>query len=657
VMKGSRHGWLAVVGWLAAAASPVAAQDVPLTLPATNQDAFRRLELPAAGATRSPTGEPGSEYWQQRADYSIRVALDPASHGLTGSETVTYTNDAPEALDALWLQLDQNLFREGSRGALINTSTRWRGAFEGGGFRIGRVELVRDGRRETAGVEVDGTRMRIQLPRPLAGGGGTLQIEIDWSFTVPEYGADRMGRLQTDDGWVYEIAQWYPRMAVYDDVSGWNSLPYLGQGEFYLEYGSFDVAITVPRDFIVVATGELLNPEDVLTAEQRNRLQRARKSAETVALVAADEVGTEASRPAGRGPLTWRYHADRVRDFAWAASRAFVWDAASWEDVLLMSAYPKEAIGPNEDGDPGWEMSTQFVRHAISHYSEKWFRYPYPVAINVGGLVGGMEYPMIVFCSANARGAALFGVTDHEFGHSWFPMIVGSDERRYAWMDEGFNTFINHYSNLAYYGPETPRLQRTSASFIAGRMQEPIADQPIMTRPDVLRRDGLGFLGYRKPGYGLILLREVILGPERFDRAFRAYISRWAFRHPQPADFFRTMEEESGEDLDWFWRGWFYATDTLDQAVDSVTVEEGNTLVHLSNRGGLVMPTSVEIEYADGDDLRIELPVEIWTASDAYVLGLGETAAVRSVTLDPDGMLPDVDRDNDSWTPPEHASR
>ncbi|MFQ5746734.1 MAG: M1 family metallopeptidase [Gemmatimonadota bacterium] len=654
-MRGSRHARLAI-GWLAAIVSPVLAQDAPETLPPTNQAAFRALDLPPASAIRSPAGEPGEGYWQQEADYSIRVSLDPASHRIAGSETITYRNHAPEALDVLWLQLDQNLFRKGSRGALINASTRWRGAFDGGGFRIGRVELVRGGERARPATETDGTRMRIGLDRPLPPG-GSVQIDVDWSFTVPEYGADRMGRLETDDGWVYEIAQWYPRMAVYDDVSGWNTLPYLGQGEFYLEYGSFDVEITVPRELIVVATGELLNPEDVLTKAQRERLARARTSAETVALVAPEEVGTKASRPAGRGPLTWRYHADGVRDFAWAASRAFVWDAASWQNVLLMSAYPRQAIGPNEDGQPGWEMATRFARHTISHYSETWYRYPYPVAINVGGLVGGMEYPMIVFCSANARGPGLFGVTDHEFGHTWFPMIVGSDERRYAWMDEGFNTFINHYSNLAYYGPEAARLQRTSADYIAGRMQEPIADQPIMTRPDVLRREGLGFMGYRKPGYGLILLREVILGPERFDRAFRAYISRWAFRHPQPADFFRTMEEESGEDLDWFWRGWFYSTDTLDQAVDSVTVDDDATLVHLSNRGGLVMPTSVEIRFADGAPLRLDLPVEIWTAGDEYVLGLGETSAVTSVRIDPDGMLPDVNRDNDVWSPPGHAAR
>jgi hypothetical protein len=646
---------LAAIAFGLPAAVPVApataqhAPQMPDSLPETNQALFAPLALPTPDGVRDASGRPGPDYWQQRADYSIQVSLDPETHSITGSEVITYTNHSSDALDFVWVQLDGNLFRPGSRGSIMNASSHFFGSTSGG-VELTRVAVVRGDEAAGATYVVDDTRMRIDLPEPLPARGGTVQLAIDWSWPIPT-SPMRTGRLETDDGWIYEVAQWYPRMAVYDDVSGWNPLPYLGLGEFYLEYGDFDVEITVPHDYIVAATGELQNADEVLTAEQRARLDEARGSAETVMVIAPDEVGAPDTRPEGDGPITWRYHAERVRDFAWAASRAFVWDAAGWEDVLIMSVYPREAIGPDEDGDPGWEMSTEFARHTISYYSQQWFRYPYPVAINVGGIVGGMEYPMIVFCSSQARGRSLFGVTDHEFGHSWFPMIVGSDERRYPWMDEGFNTFINHYSVLAYYGDggEASRSGRTGPESVIRMMQGPISDQPIMTFADVLRPMGLGFMGYSKPGYGLVILREVVLGPERFDEAFRAYVERWAFRHPQPADFFRTMEDISGEDLDWFWRGWFYSTELLDQAVDEVTVEEGLTSVHLSNRQGLVMPTTLDIVFADGTSQRRKLPVEMWIASDTYALPLGETPAVASVTLDPEGILPDVDRSNDTW--------
>jgi hypothetical protein len=570
---------------------------------------------------------------------------------VTGRETITYTNRSPHELPFLWVQLEQNLFRPGSRGALINSGdrARWRGAFAEGGLRLDGVRVVRDGRLYEPSITVAGTRMRVDLERPMTPGGDVLELEIDWSFVVPEYGADRMGRLETERGWVYELAQWYPRMYVYDDVHGWNAMPYLGQGEFYLEYGDFEVEITAPRDFVVVSGGELLNPEEVLTPEQVERWRRARQSDDIVHIVAPDEVGTPESRPAGTGPLTWRFRLEEARDFAWAASPAFIWDASGWEGILLQSAYPHEGLGDADD--PGWEESTRYLRHSIPFYSEfTGLRYPYPVAVNVAGVVGGMEYPGIVFCSVRARGQGLFGVTDHEFGHIWFPMVVGSDERRYAWMDEGFNTFLNHYSNLAFYGDRSTRSRRTSADYIAQRMQAPLADQPILTQPDLLRGQGLGFLAYRKPGFGLVVLREVVLGPERFDAAFQAYTDAWAYRHPQPSDFFRVMEEVSGEGLDWFWRGWLASTELLDQRVSGVEeAEDGATVVHLHNDAGLVMPVLVEVEMEDGRVIRRELPVEIWSRSDDYDLWLDEEGTVVRVTLDAERRLPDVDRSDNEW--------
>lgn len=626
------------------AAPPLSGQ-APTRLPGpTNQELFRPLDLAPPSTVRNGAGEPGPAYWQNTSDYRVRVALDTARHRVTGSETIRYTNHSPDSLRFLWVQLEQNLFRPGSRGSFVNTGNRWRGAFEEGGLDLSRVELVVDGRRATPATMTDGTRMRVDLPQPLAPGGGMLELELDWTFVVPEYGADRMGRLRGADGWVYELAQWYPRMYVYDDVDGWNPMPYLGQGEFYLDYGDFDVEITVPRGVTVVATGSLENADQVLTAEQRRRLDEARASAETVTIIGADEVGTDAARVGGAGDVTWRFRAENVRDFAWAASRAFIWDAASWQDVLVMSAYPREGLGV--EGNPGWEESTRYVRHAIEHYSNEWLRYPYPVAINVAGVVGGMEYPMIVFCGVNARGRALFGVTDHEIGHSWFPMIVGSDERRWPWMDEGFNTFINHYSNVAFYGTEALDYLRTTPDHIVEQQLGPFSDQPIMTHADDLRREALGFLAYRKPGYGLVLLRDVVLGPERFDAAFREYIRRWAYKHPQPSDFFRTMEEVSGADLDWFWRGWIMGTGTLDQAVADLVRSEGQTVVTLENRGELVMPVTMHVQFDDGREERIEVPVEVWSTSDVYVLPLA--GDVTRVTIDPDLLLPDVDRTNNT---------
>jgi hypothetical protein len=603
---------------------------------------FAPLALAPANDLRTGAGIPGRAYWQQQADYDIQVSLDPAAHRVTGQETITYTNNSPDELDFLWVQLDQNLYAPNSRASVLNVFGG-RGLQLEGGYTLERVEIVKDGQRITPRYLVTDTRMKIDLDRPLAAQGGVLSVEIDWSFVVPERGG-RMGRLETGDGWLYTIAQWNPRMAVYDDVDGWNTMPYLGSGEFYLEYGSFDVAITVPRDFIVVATGELQNPDDVLTRAQRQRLTRARQSAERVYVVSPDEVGSSATRPSGRGPLTWRYHADNVRDFSWASSPSFIWDAAAWEDVLVMSAYPKEGLG--DEANPGWERSTEYSLHTIEYYSTEWFRYPYPVAINVAGPVGGMEYPMIVFCSVRARGQGLFGVTDHELGHNWFPMIVGNDERRYAWMDEGFNTFLNHYSNLAFYGHETSRGSRTNPAGIARGMQAPNADLSIMTYPDHMQGRSLGFLAYAKPGAGLVLLRDVILGPERFDPAFRKYVADWAFKHPTPADFFRSIEDGVGEDLSWFWRGWFYSTDVLDQAVDSVVADSAGSRVFLSNQAGLVMPADVEVTFTDGTTERHTLPVEVWVGQDFYTLTVPGERLVQCATVDPGARLPDVDRSN-----------
>ncbi len=626
--------------------SSVAAQTMP-PFPPDNREVFAPLDLPTPTDYRSAEGRPGPAYWQQQADYNIAVSLDPVTHRITGSVRITYTNNSPQPLLQLWLQLDQNAFAANSRSARLQTEeSRWRGASDSGGYDISDVSVSRQGEFYAPEYFIDDTRMHISLAKPLPVG-AVMDIMMTYSYTVPEYGADRTGRVDVEGGTVYQIAQWYPRVYVFDDVNGWNAMPYLGQGEFYTEYGNFNVEITTPSDFVVVGTGELLNPEEVYTSEQVKRLERARTSSETVNIIRDREVGREKSRPDDVPALTWKFRAENVRDVAWGASQAFVVDATSWENVLVMSAYPREAIGTEEK--PGWERSAEYVRHSIKHYSETWFRYPYPVAINVAGIVGGMEYPMIVFCSMNARDQALFGVTDHEFGHTWFPMIVGSDERRYAWMDEGFNTFINYFSNLAFYGDQATRLSRYSADYIAGRMQEPIAAQPIMTYPDHIRQDGLGFLAYRKPGFGLLLLREYILGPERFDTAFKSYINQWAYKHPQPADFFRTIEQVAGEDLSWFWRAWFYGTDELDQEISMVRGAQEDYKVSVRHKTDLILPVELKVIFADGSSTLQRIPVEAFFKQDFVVVATSEDKEVVEIILDPDQRLPDINRDNNSW--------
>src|SRR5882672_1455845 len=415
---------------------------------------FRRLTLPTPNLIRATLGSCSPRYWQQRADYTIRASLDTANHVIAGSETIRYTNNSPDTLRYVWLQLDQNIYKANSRGAALNpTDARFAGRGFEGGYTIEYVRAVRRigqaaGRIPLTSTD-NGTMMRVELDRPLAPGGGA-ELELAYRFEVPEHGSDRMGREQFPGGWLYEVAQWYPRVAVYDDVRGWNTEQYLGQGEFYLEYGDFDVSITVPRSFVVAATGTLTNAVEVLTAGQRARLVRAARVDSTVAIIPKTEVGQPFTRPAGPRPmLTWHFTAKNVRDVAWAAAPNFIWDASGYDGILIQSFYPPEA---NAD----WARSTEYARHSIKHYSEKWLPYPYPTAINVAGPVGGMEYPMIVFCGHRAGSRALFGVTTHELGHQWFPMIVGSNERLYAWMDEGFNTFMNIYSTLAFYHETAP---------------------------------------------------------------------------------------------------------------------------------------------------------------------------------------------------------
>lgn len=598
--------------------------------------------------TRSASGQPGHNYWQNSADYVLNATLNEAKNEISGSAEIIYTNNSFDDLGFLWLQLDQNLFKKNSRGnAVVPMSGSRNGAksqeFDGG-YTIKSIEILSANGKNlkvNPTYTISDTRMQIDLPQDLKAKGGVIKFVINYSFVSPNYGSDRMGVEATKNGKIFTIAQWFPRMCVYDDIMGWNTLPYLGAGEFYLEYGDITANLTVPSNHYVVASGELLNPKEVYSNDQNEKWDQARNSDKTVIIRSAAEANATAKT--STSTKTWKYKIENTRDFAWASSSAFILDAAkinlpSGKKSLAISAYPVES-----DGNAAWGRSTEYTKSSIEHYSKRWYEYTYPTAVNVAGNEGGMEYPGIVFCHMNSKGADLWGVTDHEFGHNWFPMIVGSNERLYAWMDEGLNTFINgisekDFNNGEYYQPKT--LQQMSFGFNNDNME------PVMTAPDNLKERNLGFLGYYKPSAGLQMLRENILGEERFDKALREYIKRWAFKHPTPDDFFRTMENVSGEELNWFWRGWFLNKWKIDQAVKSAKYVNGDftkgVIIKIENIGQLPMPVNLDIKFKDGTIQNIKLPVEIWKRNTEWTFEVPTKKEILSVQLDPIGSLPDA---------------
>lgn len=560
------------------------------------QDKFRQLEvdLPTPNSYRTASGAPGHQYWQQRADYRIDVRLDAGAKRLTASQTVRYVNNSPDALGYLWLQLDQNIYKDGSIAERTRTVSKDQISYQAlaraqimkdipYGIEIGRVT---DERGNALPYTIVDTMMRIDLPRPLASGAAT-SFRVEWAHNIIEQnrvggrsGYEHFPETKSD---LFFIAQWFPRMAAYTDYAGWQHKAFLGRGEFTLEFGDYDVAITVPADHIVSASGELQNPGDVLTATQRERLEKARGAKQPVFIVTPEEALAN-EKETDSAMRTWRFRAKNVRDFAWASSNKFIWDAMGFRqddpaqpEVLAMSFYPNEA-------DPLWsKYSTRAVIHTMETYSKFSFPYPYPTAQSVNTWEGGgMEYPMITFngyrpsldektgkktYSAQAK-YGLIGVVIHEIGHIYFPMVVNSDERQWSWMDEGLNTFLQNVAHLEWeedFGAQTrnPNLPAAITAYMVGDGQV-----PIMTQSDSIVQFGPN--AYTKPATALTILRETVMGRALFDHAFREYARRWQFKRPTPADFFRTMEDASGVDLDWFWRGWFYTTDHVDIELASV---------------------------------------------------------------------------------------
>jgi len=618
----------------------------------TDTSIFAPLVLPAPNAYRTGSGAPGAQYWQNRADYSIRATLDTTATTLRGQLVLRYTNNSPDTLTFLWLQTEQNAFRDNSLNSFIFPEDSRFGArgFEGGDV-ITRLEqrlgTAAAPKRVALRSRVNETMTKVDLAQPLAPG-RTATIEIDWHFLVPEHGADRMGR----EGALYEIAQWYPRVAVYDDVRGWNIEPYLGQGEFYLEFGDYDLAITVPAGYIVAATGALQNPAEVLPPVQLARLARSRQSDTTVRIITADDLASGKARLRTSGTMTWKFVATNVRDAVFAASPDFQWDGSSWKGISAFAYYRPQASAT-------WSHAADMSRQSIKEYSERWFPYPWPHISAIEGPISGMEYPMIAMENQGEDVYDLFNVVTHEIGHMWFPMIVASNERAYMWQDEGFNTFINTFAEALRYPDKGDQLQRAAGErSIVEQVMRAGVDGPINVGPDRIDPQLLGVSAYIKPSVGLQLLREEILGPEAFDDAFRTYIRRWAYKHPTPADFFRTMEDVSGRRLDWMWRGWFNENARYDQAVDTlVTRAEGDrqqVIVAYSNRERGVMPLRVRFTLSDGSKEDFRYPAEVWSTNSAQYIRRYEFVgkSVMKLEVDPDGRLPDFNRTNNVWTAP-----
>ncbi|ESQ74037.1 M1 family metallopeptidase [Asticcacaulis sp. AC402] len=720
------------------------------------EDKFRQLEgeaWPTPTDYRNAAGEPGYRYWQQKVDYRIKATLDEAAKTITGSETVTYQNNSPDTLRYLWLTLDQNNYKRGSIAELTRT-TAGKELTTSGVRRAKRMQTWEGGFNDLKVTDAAGaplpftvvdTLLRIDLAQPLKSG-ETLTFSMNWSFPIPETrvvggrsGYECFTKPGEDGNCIFLGAQWFPRLAVYSDYEGWHNKAFVGAGEFTLEFGDYEVELTVPADHIVSATGELQNPEAILSAAQASRLDQAKTAAEPVYIVTAQEAAA-AEKTKAAGTKTWRFTAGNVRDFAFASSRKFIWDAQGVKNadpahpvVMAMSFYPKEAR-------PLWDAySTKSIAHTLKVYGDFAFPYPYPTAQSVNGPVGGMEYPMITFNGprpikdkktgeltyTERAKYGLIGVVIHEVGHIWFPMTVNSDERQWTWMDEGINSFVEFQAHKQW-DKKFPSRRGEPRDMIEYMVSE--NQVPIMTNSESIPQFGNN--AYGKPATALVILRETVLGRETFDFAFKEYSRRWAFKRPTPYDFFRTMEEASGVDLDWFWRGWFYSTDHVDielvdikkarintrdpeiekpweklqddEKPDSLTemrnteptvvstdpktrdfydettaftptvkakkkyadamkdaepelkealaVKDSFYNLTFRNKGGLVMPVIVKLDFTDGTSETVRIPAEIWRMNPVEVTWQYVTPkTLKQAELDPLWETADANTANNAF--------
>ncbi len=612
---------------------------------------------PTGNMFRSAKGTPGPMYWQNTASYLIHATLSEKDTSITGDVTIAYTNNSPDALDYLWLQLDQNIFNLKSRGVATSSIDNETGVLgiDRGGYQIDEVIILYGSKMYKVDPVISDTRMQIRLNDPLLPKGGHISIRIKYRFIIPADGSDRMGRLYTKGGVVYQIAQWYPRMCVYDDVEGWNTLPYMGLGEFYCDYGNFDYYISAPPEMIIYGSGDLQNPQEVLTAGQIKRLADATNSDQTVTIIHADEIGKPSSRPASKANLTWHFTMKNSRDVAWAASKALVWDAAkinlpSGRKALAMSAYP-----PESKGDTAWLRSTEYLKNSIEIYSKNFFEYPWNVAVSLGASVSGMEYPGMIFNDYQLTRGKLWFLIAHEIGHNWYPMIVGSNERKYMWQDEGFNSYINFMATDIFNKGEyvnDPAIYNNNFFAFLDQSTLPNLKDPLITVSEAMDY-AQHYQYYNKTAYGLKLLRTVIVGKDRFDYAFRKYTEAWAFKHPTPYDFFHCINNAAGEDLNWFWKEWFFTTWTLDQSIADVKYIDNDpakgSLITIVNKGKIIMPVILKVIQSNGKSEILQLPVEIWQRGAVWTIKYASTGKINQLILDPENVLPDINRKNNIW--------
>jgi hypothetical protein len=687
----------------------------------TDQNKFRQMKdvLASPNDQRTASGAPGHQYTQQKVNYVMDIRLEEGTNKIYGDENITYYNNSKDHLDYLWVQLDQNMRADDSKTPLATsqgasaflTPENFKSTYlkegKGFGFNIEKVES----NGKALSHFINRTMMRVNLPKKLAPG-QEFKFRIKWNYKINDINKDggRSGLESFPDGNNnYTIAQFFPRLAVYNNVEGWQNMQFWGRSEWALEFGDYVVNLTVPEDHIVDATGVLQNEKEVLTKTQRKRWEKARKTFDNPVMIVTQEEAEKAEKGRATNTKTWRFKAQNVRDFAFASSRKYIWDAMATDvngkTVMAVSLYPKE-------GNPLWEEhSTRAVATTLIEYSKLTFDYPYPKAISVHSERQGMEYPMICFNFGrpNADGTysdrtkkGMLGVIIHEVGHNFFPMIVNSDERQWTWMDEGLNSFVEILAEDVYDAELFASNPAKDITRYMGGDQSNIS--PIMSQGDYVKQFGPN--AYSKPAAGLYILRKTIMGPELFDHAFRTYSKRWMFKHPTPADFFRSMEDASGMDLDWFWRGWFYTTDVTDMGIKEVKplyltdkpservaklkeqykqyFDNLGDLVYITEKkedanakamdkyldgkeapsfiysvefekpGGLVMPLIVELTYADGTKEKQTFPAQIWMKNDTSVKRVfSSTQEIKSFKIDPDLETADVDTSNNSWPKPE----
>jgi hypothetical protein len=613
---------------------------------------------PAGNAYRSANGTPGPMYWQNSASYLIHASLSERDTSITGDVTIMYTNNSPDRLDYLWLQLDQNIFNPSSRSVAATPYTGDEFGVLGnknGGYNISRVSVTYHGKTYQVQPLISDTRMQIRLHDPLQSKGDEINVKVTYSFIIPANGAVRFGRLYTKTGVIYQVAQWFPRMCVYDDVEGWNTLPYMGLGEFYCDYGNYDYYITAPSEMIIYGSGDLQNATNVLTAEQIKRLATAANSERAVTIIGANEIGKPSTRPVVNGTLTWHFKMKNTRDVAFAAGKGMIWDAAkvnlpSGRKSIAMSAYPPESMG-----DTAWTRSTEYLKHSMEIYSKNFFEYPWNTAVSVGGAIGGMEYPGMIFNDYREVKARLWFLISHEIGHNWYPMIVGNNERKYMWQDEGFNTYINYRANELFNNKEyitDPAYLKKDFFASLDYNEFMFYRDPLMTVSDAMDI-GQHYQFYGKTAYGLNLLRNVVVGKERFDYAFRKYTEAWAFKHPTPYDFFHSINSAAGEDLNWFWKEWFFTSWKFDQEVEGVKYIDNDptkgALITINNKEKMIFPAIVKVIENNGQTTIVQLPVEIWQRGGSWTFKYPSKNKIDKVVLDPENVLPDTDRKNNEW--------